>query len=311
MAVIDKKGVLHGSVSNIVYRSWRDLNVVQMKPHKVKQTLSSKEASLEFGLCSSTARIIRKAFKWAYKGYDGAMINRCTSAVRKAVSASAKERGERDIHDGDMSFLKGFQFNNNSPLDKVLRVRASAQLSQDKKVSIHLPAVTINDIKGCNAAYYILRFTVVAFDFRSRVFSYVSTKDIKIGSRDSYAGGNIELDEVVPEGRLVAVSMSIHAYDQVFIGEMETTNSSQRSPAELLNVWQLPLPETSDAMQTPKSDAVKTSERDWIFDYEGPQMLMKIAELRDKAVKLTKPSAKLTVSLNKSGPGLPKGDIKF
>jgi hypothetical protein len=308
MAIIDKKGVIHGSVSNIVYRSWRDLNVVQMKPSKVKQTLSSKEASFEFGLCSSTARIIRKAFKWTYKGYDGGMINRCTSAVRKAVSASAKERGDRDIHDGDISVLKGFQFNSNSPLDKVLRVRASAELSQENRVIIHLPAVTQEDIKGCDAAWFILRFTVVAFDFRKRVFSYVSTKDIKIGSRDSYGGGSIELDEVVPEGRLVAVSMSIHAYSQVFIKEMETVNSDKWSPSELLNVWQLPIPEINKIKGQTNT---RLGDRDWAFDYEGPEMLKKIAELRDKALKVKKPFEKLKVTLNKIGPDLPKGDIKF
>ncbi|WP_207424494.1 hypothetical protein [Desertivirga brevis] len=311
MAVIDTKGVIHGSVSNIVYRSWRDLNVVQMKPNKVKQTLSSKEASLEFGLCSSTARIIRQAFKWTYKGYDGGMINRCTSAVRKAVSASAKERGERDIHDGDMSFLKGFQFNNNSPVDKVLRVRASAELSQENKVIIHLPAVTENDIRGCDAAYYIIRFTVVAFDFRKRVYSYVSTKDIRIGSREGYAGGSMELDELVPEGRLVAVCMSIHAYSQVFIEEMETVNSSKWSPAELLNVWQLPSVENMDIRTSKITKSFRANDQDWVFDYEGLEMLKRIAKLRDKAVKVNKPSSKLTFSTNKTGPDLPKGDIKF
>ena len=108
MAIIDKKGALHGSVSNIVYRTWRDLNVVQTKPSRVKQTLSSKEAGLEFGLCSSTARVMREAFCWAYKGCDGGMVNRFTSAVRKSVLASPKKRGERDIHAADLSFLKVF-----------------------------------------------------------------------------------------------------------------------------------------------------------------------------------------------------------
>lgn len=42
MAIIDKKGVLHGAVSNIVYRSYRNLQIAQIKPEKVRQTLKSK-----------------------------------------------------------------------------------------------------------------------------------------------------------------------------------------------------------------------------------------------------------------------------
>ena len=92
MALIDRRGVLHGSVSNMVYRSYRGQQIAQLKPAKVKQTVTSKEAGLEFGLASSTARAIRQAFANVFPGNDGRMSNRLTVAVRKCIASSDKER---------------------------------------------------------------------------------------------------------------------------------------------------------------------------------------------------------------------------
>ncbi|WP_207532858.1 hypothetical protein [Desertivirga arenae] len=310
MATIDKKGDIHGSVGPNVYRMWRDIKVIQSKPKRnAKRTIASKEASLEFGMCSSTARVIRTAFGWAYKAYDGGMINRFTKAVRSAVSASSKEVGERDIHDADLSFLKGFQFNNNSPLDKVLKLRPTAELSEDNKVIVNLPRIAKEDIKAHYAQEYGIRLLVIAFDFKERVYSNIAAKEIRINYKQAFEGGAIVFDEPLPEGRLVAVSMSIYGYKPGFGGGVETTNNVQWSPGEILNLWQLP------AQAEDKSHAVLKMGpfryENIPMGYQGDSCLARIAWLRRKAEETKISSSKPAEKHVSVPPDFPKGDVKF
>jgi len=176
MAIIDRKGALHGRVSNIIYRTYRGQQIAQIKPARVKQTIDTKEAGLEFGLCSSTAKVLRSAFGYAYKTYDGGMINRLTAKVRKAVSACThKERGDRDIHDADLNYLKGSQFNMNSPLENTLNIRPELQFTEDKHIKVYLPPIKVSDIKGPKAEKYILRLVAISFNFKKDVYATTAT----------------------------------------------------------------------------------------------------------------------------------------
>jgi hypothetical protein len=310
MAKVDKKGNIRGSVGPNVHRMWREIQVIQSKPKRnAKRTIGSKEASLEFGMCSSIARGLRVSFGWAYKAYDGGMINRFTTAVRRAVFASSKEVGERDIHDGDLSFLKGFQFNKNSPLDKVLKMRPSAELSEDNKVIVNLPPIAKKDIKSPYASEFGIRLLIIAFDFKKGVYNNIAAKEIRITHNQSFEGGAIEFDETLPEGRLVAVSMSIYGYEAAFGGGLETINNVQWSPGEILNLWQMPLP-IDEKTAVIKKETVVYQNHD--MGYLGNFCLQKIAWLRQKEGKTKKADAKpsaATVTL--APPDLPKGDIRF
>lgn len=316
MAIIDKRGILHGSVNNIVYRGYLDKQVAQIKPKKFRQTLASKESSLEFGLCSSTARVIRYAFGYTYSGYDGRMINRMNSAVRNGITASQKARGERDMNDADLSFLSGFQFNNNSPMPKVLRARPETYLDAENKICVKLPAITQKDIQGpCNGADYILRFAAIAFDFKNRVFCYNSVKEIKIGYKLNFEGGVIQLEDEVIKGRLVLLSMSIHASGNDGFGGIKTHNSKAWSPCELIGAWHIAGESEGDKDNTIKKDRMIE------IAYCGNDILQAIARLREKAqakvneqkkAVLARPKPKIeSESKPDTGPVLPKGDIKF
>ena len=202
MAIVDRSGKVRGAISNLVYRSYRSLNIIQSKPAKVKQTIASKESGLEFGLCSNAACEIRKAFNPAYSGYDGAMINRFTGLVRKGLQAcTTKERGYRDMHDADLSFLQGFQFNANSPLDKVLKVRPIASL-EENSIRVSLPAFSVRrDIKWLpNALKCTLRIVAISFDFRKKVFSYLGCKEQTLKQTDTYAAQEWLIEEPLPQG---------------------------------------------------------------------------------------------------------------
>lgn len=310
MAIIDKKGALHGSVSNIVYRTYRGQQIAQIKPARVKQTLNSKEAGLEFGLCSSTARAIRAAFAPVCKGHDGGMGNRLTGAVRKSVSAcKSKPRGERDLHDADLDYLKGFQFNINSPVVDVFKVRPEAVL-QDGVLKVRLPEFAWSDIKGLKeAGHYLIRLLAISFDFKKKLYGYHSCKEIVLNYKPENKASELIFDDVFPPGRVVFLSMSIHAFERDGFGGIQIMNSKEWNPAELIGVWQMP-------------DAVK--EDSWLAKaiqenvklrvpmyYTGNESLQKMAKLWEKHNKAkAAPQVQPPVSTG-TDLDLPKGDRKF
>ncbi|WP_207422955.1 hypothetical protein [Desertivirga brevis] len=313
MGKIDKKGVIHGGVDNVSYRTYRGQQIVQMKAGKVKQTIATKESGLEFGLCASTARVIREAFHRTYKGgYDGPMINRFNSVVQSAVRAcSTKARCQRNLHDADLSYLTGFQFNNNSPLDKVLKARPEA-IMEEGTVAVYLPAFSQEDIKGKVGEYYIVRLLLVSFDFHKKVYRYLDCKEIKVDSK-GFEGGRIGLEGHIPQGSVAILSMSVHAYvNDVFDGS-RSLNSKEWSPSEIIGAWHMPASEEQEHLETKDLNA-----NGFIVDVDIPfeitDPLKKLKELykkKNRADQLKAALPKARWKVPEDDFQLPEGEISF
>ncbi|MGV3705343.1 MAG: hypothetical protein ACO1NU_08185, partial [Arcticibacter sp.] len=88
MAKVDNKGMVHGTAGSVVYRRYRNMNIIQGKPRKFKQTTESIRAATEFGLSSTTAAVIRQAFQPAYVHRDGQAASRSTQLVYWGIRGS-------------------------------------------------------------------------------------------------------------------------------------------------------------------------------------------------------------------------------
>ena len=244
MAIVDKYGGIHGAFSNLVYRTYRNMRILQMKPKKVKQTNNTKQAGKELGLCATTGLMIRDVFEVIYAGYDGPMVNRLCGVLRQSITASkTKQRGERDLHDGDLSFLQGFQFNANSPLDKVMKVRPSASLNQEGKIQVNLPEIRKDQLfKGPKRDHgaYTIRLTLASFDFKKEVYSYIGHRNLNVAWKSAVEAQEWIFDEVLPANRVILLSMSLHAYTNDKLDGLQSVNSKEWSPAEIIGAWHTP-----------------------------------------------------------------------
>ncbi|WP_374165915.1 hypothetical protein [Arcticibacter sp. MXS-1] len=207
MAIIDKNGGIHGSAGSVVYRTYRGRNVLQSKPKRKKQTPASIRSACEFGLASSSARIIRQAFHPLHRDlHDGAMVNRLTSAVSRSIRASSKERGERDLHDGDLSFLEGFSFNAASGLFPSLQVKPRVSLTEQGQVKVSLPSLGVDSElldRFYEAGRFRIRFVLVAFNFREEFYEYVDVKDVVLSRLSPLPAQELLFDGEWPQGCLL------------------------------------------------------------------------------------------------------------
>ncbi|WP_207535920.1 hypothetical protein [Desertivirga arenae] len=309
MAIIDKKGFFRGPVGKLNFRYYRGKQIAQSKSENINQTVPSRESGLEFGLCSGSARVMREAFAPTFYDYDGPMVNRFTSAVRNAFTACRhKVRGERDMHDVDLNYLLGFQFNNNSRLTEALNIRVKAELSEGGKLQVVIPKFDYSYIKGIKADHYILRFLAVSFDFKSECYRYHPVKDISVGPGTGFDGGVIELGEGFPKGRVLLLSMSLHAYSVNSLNENIYQNSKNWSPSEIVGAWNIGQEEEMTTFLPQSNDEYLV---DISCPYNRERLLKRINDIKllrtDASAQKEKDPGPAQIPITE----LPEGDISF
>jgi hypothetical protein len=281
MAIIDSKGHIRGVVGPSVFRRAWGKNIVQAKPHKFKQTAPSIESSSEFGLISSTAACIRHAFAPAIRYYDGRVVGRTTSAVSASIRGSAGTvRCQRDLHDGDLSTLVGLEFNRNSPLQDVLRLRAEVGRDASGQVRVQLPALDMNrDLRlpGTlkSKGYRMqVRFLLIGFNFRENYYEYIDHRELEYRRGAQSEAQTVAFEGEVPAGCMLLLSMSVSLYgSNDFDREDMLLNNLQFSPCAVIGAWQS---EEVIALTDPKPPVEERNGR-FMMGYSGNEILATLA----------------------------------
>lgn len=142
MAKVDRKGTVRGTVGPVVYRGYRDMNIIQGKPRSFKQTAASIKTSTEFGLSSTTAAVIRQAFQPAYIHRDGEAASRSTQLAYRSIRGSSNTVvGQRDLHDADLNCLTGLEFNIHSKVSDVLQSSYRMEKNSEGSVRVLLARI--------------------------------------------------------------------------------------------------------------------------------------------------------------------------
>ena len=246
MATIDKRGMVHGTAGSVIYREYRGKNIIQGKAKTFKQTEQTIRSATEFGLSSSAASVIRAAFEPAYLFKDGTAAYRSTQLVYKSMLNNLSgERGKRDLHDGNLSFLQGLDFNANSKLHDVLQMSHSVSKSAEGLVSVTLgPLNTQTEIKrpqNTSGAYmkHRIRLMLVAFNFREEYYENLGFQDLDLEGYQTIEEQVITFNEAIPEDCLALVSMSLMLYSTISqTNESILLNSKEFSPCAIIGAFQ-------------------------------------------------------------------------
>jgi len=256
MAIIDHKGAVRGTAGSVVYRTYRNKNIIQGKPRKFKQTPESIRASTEFGLSSSAAAVIRRGFEPAFIFRDGEAVARTTKQVYRALlSSPAATCGERDLHDADLQQLVGMDFNGKSKLAEVLQVSYELKRDEEGNILVNLgsfhPAKDVRKTAGYpkSASRYRIRLMAVAFDFRKEYLEYLDMQDVDFKKHQEEPEQTIRLRAQADPGCMVLVSMSLLMYEEMGqTKEYVLLNNKEFSPAAIIAAYpaEEPSPKNAD-----------------------------------------------------------------
>ena len=242
MARIDKNGGLRGPVGKVSYRISNGQNILQTRAGKGNTKVHEKSLKCndEFSLASNRARMIRDVLNPVIRGYyDGPMINRFTCAVAEVIrSNDALPVGYRDIQDGRLSLLKGFEFNQHSLFSDSFKVEIQTEVTPEG-VKLMMPAFVPLEKMAFpfDASHCTMKVLVSALDLSAQRFIYCCAKEILIpASRKPIPAVEWDLNENFPAQGLMLVAVSLN-YSERYLGEMVSLNRPKLNPCQLLTVF--------------------------------------------------------------------------
>lgn len=217
MAIIQGK-YLRGSVGNYAFRKVGNRNIIQSKPGRgtVRQTEATRESSAEFGLASTAGKMLRYAFGNLYGyEYDGRMMNRMVRTLTEVIGKDDRPRGQREITGGDISRLKGFEFNAAAPLRNQWRLTPEVGMDEKGTIRVSFPSFAyLKDLTpSSSCSYCIIKAQVIAFDFKNSRYKSLGEEKLEvklITGRQEATEWTFESD--VPEGCLLLVGFSLKYY---------------------------------------------------------------------------------------------------
>jgi len=245
MAKVDNKGMVRGTAGPVVYRGYRDMNIIQGKPRKFKQTSESIRASTEFGLSSTTAAVIRQAFQPAYIHRDGKAASRSTQLVYRGIRGSVSgSLGRRDLHDADLNSIIGMDFNIRSRISEVLQVSQRVERDAQGRISVLMGALNAKtDIRvplsiSKAVSKYKIRFSLIGFNFRKEYYEYLEVKDVELRKHGQLEAQEVRFETQPEADQLLMLSVSLLAYSETRMEEgYVLLNSKEFSPCAIIAAY--------------------------------------------------------------------------
>lgn len=197
-----------GRIGNLSFYKSRDGYLVKDKGGISKSRLASdpafqrtRENGAEFGRAGKAGKLLRNAVKAvSQKASDGRAVSRLTkqmTLVQKSDTVS--KRGERNVVDGNIGLLQGFQFNINSVLDSTFFApfttavdRATGTLTVD--IPAFVPEKMVTRPEG--ATHFQIISAGAEVDFTGSVYVSANSSSAEM-PWDNVATDAISLENVV------------------------------------------------------------------------------------------------------------------
>jgi hypothetical protein len=116
---------LKGKIGDLSFYKSKDGHLARMKGGVDAARIQNdpafertRENGVEFGRAGKAGKLLRDSLRnFIRSGSDGRMTSRLTGAMMKVVKADATStRGQRNVLDGELELLEGFEFNVNAKL---------------------------------------------------------------------------------------------------------------------------------------------------------------------------------------------------
>ena len=170
---------LEGTIGDITFLKTRDGYMAKEKSYVSSERIASdpafqrtKENNAEFGRAGKAGKVLRSAFRnQLLFAKDSRVISRLVTEMMRVIKADTTSmRGERNVLDGDLMFLEGFDFNVHGKLSTTLFALYQATIDRvtgNASVSID-PYIPLNQIAApSGTTHFKIRSAAAEVDFLS------------------------------------------------------------------------------------------------------------------------------------------------
>lgn len=209
---------IQGTIDNLTYLKTKDGFQVRKKggvaPGRIKSDprfKRTRENLLEFNEAAQSNKLIRNCFAPLCKNIaDKRMMSRLTAALFPVIRTDAQNpRGYRKVEFGDLTLMKGFEFNAGNPFSKSFSEPVSATVNRTTgELNILLPdynpGTTLKS--PSEATHYRFVFSAATIDFEKEKFE----RDIVLGQKQV-------LDELPVAASSYVLQVPANSADPIFV----------------------------------------------------------------------------------------------
>ncbi|ADY51104.1 hypothetical protein Pedsa_0523 [Pseudopedobacter saltans DSM 12145] len=202
-----------GKLGNTVGVRKKGGNFVRTVPKSVNMSENSFKSAKEFGYGSTACALIKTAFDpLMLRPFKGTLHNRLSEVMRKVIrSGPITMKGNRNVFDGDLSLLKGFEFNDKVRLNSFFRTLPEVGLV-DKELRLSLPKFIWEELLTkvpAKANYVVLGFGFGFLDFKNYTYQLELAPELRIGKEEHFSGASLSFPVPDTEEQAVLVMMNV------------------------------------------------------------------------------------------------------
>jgi hypothetical protein len=199
---------LEGTIGDITFFKSKDGYIAREKSAISKDRIATdpafqrtRENGAEFGRAGKAGKTLRTAFRSLLQNVSSKnMVGRLTKEMMRVIQAdTTSARGLRNVLDGEVELLEGFDFNEAGKLDSALFAPYTANINRVAgNLAVNVPSfIPINMIAApVGATHYQLIFAGAEIDFENESYTAIETHsgEKPLGNEES---GDIDLLGVV------------------------------------------------------------------------------------------------------------------
>ena len=189
-----QKGIikLEGTLGDITFYKSQDGHLAKTKggvsADRIKNDATfarTRENGEEFGRAGAAGKILRMAFRqYLQNGSDNRMVSRLTKEMISVVKADVTStRGQRNVLDGELEMLEGFDFNIDGKLSTTVFFAYTATIDRvTGALQVAIPAFSpTNDVMAPEGATHLKLVSAGAsIDFEAGVFEVVTSESVPL-----------------------------------------------------------------------------------------------------------------------------------
>lgn len=182
MARQDTITPLTGSVGNLIFYKTQDGYLARKKGGISKERIRTeaafartRENNAEFRRCGSAIKLLRSAFSLLLQGTaDNRVASRLTKALMQVIVSDAiNPKGERNVTDGNIKLLEGFDFNVHGKLAQIFHAPYTATIDPGTgTMTIDIPAFLTQKmiVAPQGATHFRFKSAGASIDFKGNTF---------------------------------------------------------------------------------------------------------------------------------------------
>ena len=217
-----------GTIGNLVFYKLNGKWVARSKGGATAEQIATqprfqrtKENSLEFGRAMRASQLLRAPFQaLVYPNPDKLLARRLLTTMISVMQADTKSaRGLRNVLDGNLELLEGFEFNEQGKLSVMLTAPYSSDINRETgEMKISIPAFIPQKMVTAPEAATHVRLVSggAALDFENKNFKVDLQRSAEL-PLDNVAPNNIVLNNMLPANSThpLFLALGVEFYQEV------------------------------------------------------------------------------------------------